>query len=89
MQVGCFSKDTLKKNKNPTQYATGGDLGRIYPEGEGDRTSLGGCRRHLKFGEKNRKSAAAALIENRQHNSPHRGLLQGCDDVASITKTAA
>ena len=55
-----------KKIKKPTQYATGGDLGRIYPEGEGDRTSLGGCQRHLKLGKKskirggggvNRKSA--------------------------------
>ena len=60
-----------KKIKNPTQYATGGDLGRIYPEGEDDRTSLGGRQRHLKF-RKNRKSAAAAaIIENRQHNSPY------------------
>ena len=50
--VGCFSKDTLKEN--PTQYATGGDLGRIYPEGEGDRTSLGGRQRHLKFGKKSK-----------------------------------
>ena len=52
--VGCFSKDTLKKIKNPTQYATGVDLGRIYPEGEGDRTSLGGCQRHLKFENKSK-----------------------------------
>ena len=31
-----------KKIKNPTQYATGVHLGRIYPEGEDDLTSLGG-----------------------------------------------
>ena len=40
------------KKKNPTQYATGGDLGRMYPEGEGDLTSLEGPQRHLKFGKK-------------------------------------
>ena len=32
-----------KKIKNPTQYATGVYLGIIYPEGENDLTSLGGC----------------------------------------------
>ena len=37
--------------KNPTQYAIGGDLGRIYPEGEDDLTNLGGPQRHLKFGK--------------------------------------
>ena len=37
--LGFFSKDTLKQNKNPTPYATGGDLGRIYPEGEDDLLS--------------------------------------------------
>ena len=31
-----------KKIKNPTQYAIGVHLGRIYPEGEDDLTSLGG-----------------------------------------------
>ena len=40
-----------KKIKNPTQYATGVDLGRLYPEGEDDWTSLGGPPRHLKFGK--------------------------------------
>ena len=40
-----------KKQKKTTQYATGGDLGRIYPEGEDDQTSLGGPQRHLKFGK--------------------------------------
>ena len=38
------------KIKNPTQYAAGGDLGRIYPEREDDLTSLAGLQRHLKFG---------------------------------------
>ena len=37
--------------KNPTQYATGGDLRRIYPEGEDDLTSLGGPQRHLNLGK--------------------------------------
>ena len=32
-----------EEEKIPTQYATGGHLGRIYPEGEVDRTGLGGC----------------------------------------------
>ena len=41
--LGCFSKDTLKKMKRPSQHATGGHLGRIYQEGEGDLSSLGGC----------------------------------------------
>ena len=40
--------------------ATGGDLGRIYPEGEDDLTSLGGRQRHLKFGKIDSESAAAA-----------------------------
>ena len=85
-----FLKRHFEKIKIPTEYATGLDLGRIYPEGEDDRTSLGGRQRHLKFG-KIQKSAAAALIKNRQHNSPYRGLLQlqGRDNVASITKAAA
>ena len=54
-QFRVFLKRHFKKKiKNPTQYATGGDLGRIYPEGEGDLTSLGGPGppRHLKFGKK-------------------------------------
>ena len=49
--LGFFSKDTLKQNKNPTPYATGGDLGRIYPEGEDDLASLRGPQRHLEFGK--------------------------------------
>ena len=48
--LGCFSKDTLKENKKPNPVRYWGDLERIYPEGEGDRTSLGGRQRHLKFG---------------------------------------
>ena len=85
-----FLKRHFEKNKNPTKYATWLDLGKIYPEGEDDRTSQGGRQRHLKFG-KSRKSVAAALIKNLQHNSPYRGLLllQGGDNVASITKAAA
>ena len=47
---GVSQKTLWKKIKNPTQYATGGDHGRIYPEGEDDRTSLGGPQMHLKFG---------------------------------------
>ena len=46
--------------KNPTQYATGWGLGRIYPEGEDDLTSLGGPPRYLKFGKIDSESAAAA-----------------------------
>ena len=45
------SNKTLWKNNNPTQYSTGGDLGRIYPEEEDDLTSLGGPQRHLNFGK--------------------------------------
>ena len=40
--LGWFSSETLEKIKIPHQYATGGHLGRIYPEGEDDLTSLGG-----------------------------------------------
>ena len=54
MTISVFLKRHFEKNKNPTQYATGGDLGRIYPEGEGDRTSLGVHQRHLKFGKKSK-----------------------------------
>ena len=44
------SQRTLCKNKNASpQHVTGGYLERAYPEGEADQTSLGGCRRHLKF----------------------------------------
>ena len=46
--VGCFSKDTLKEKKCSTPARYWG-VERAYPEGEADPTSLGGCRRHLKF----------------------------------------
>ena len=51
----------MKKIKIPTKYATGGHLGRIYPEGEDDLSSLGGWQRHLKFDKIDAvaKSAAA------------------------------
>ena len=47
--LGCFSKDTLKKIKCTPHHITGGYLGRSYPEGEADQTSLGGWHWHLKF----------------------------------------
>ena len=50
--VGCFSKDTLLKNKCTPHHATGGYLGRSYPEEEAERTSLGGPFRHF---DKNRR----------------------------------
>ena len=46
-----FLRRHFEKDKNPTQYSTGGDLGRIYPEEEDNMTSLGGPQRHLKFGK--------------------------------------
>ena len=63
-----------KKIKNPTQYATGRDHGRIHPEGEDDRTCLGGPQRHLKFGKKlkirgggvNRKSSTSRAAAGAQ-----------------------
>ena len=47
--LGCFSKDTLKKIKCTPHHITGGYLGRSYPEGEADQTSLGGWHWYLKF----------------------------------------
>ena len=37
--------------KRPPQHVTGGSLGSSYPEGNADRTSLGGWQSDLKFGE--------------------------------------
>ena len=38
-----------KKIKCPPHHLIGGYLGRSYPEGEADQTSLGGWHWHLKF----------------------------------------
>ena len=48
--------------KNPTQYAAGWGLGRIYPEGEDDLTSLGGRQRHLKFGKNGLRIGGGGVI---------------------------
>ena len=37
--------------KRPPQHVTGGYLGSSYPEGNADRTSLGGWQSDLKFGK--------------------------------------
>ena len=52
----------VKKNASP-QHVTGGYLERAYPEGEADQTSLGGCRRHLKFDKINTAAESAAVVE--------------------------
>ena len=57
-----------KKIKCPPHHITGGYLGRSYPEGEADQTSLGGCRRHLKFDKIDRAAefciGSAAVVLN-------------------------
>ena len=60
MNTRVFLKRHFER-KQKTQPSTqlGGDLGRIYPEGEDDRTSLGGPPRHLKFRKIDSESAAA------------------------------
>ena len=46
-----------------THYATGGHLGRIYPEGEDDLSSLGGWQRHLKFDKIDAAAESTAAAE--------------------------
>ena len=88
----CFSKDTLKKNKktNPVRYWGGPWENISRRRGWSDKSRRSPKALEVWKKLKNWKPAAtAALIENRQHNIPYRGLLQGRDDVASITKSAA
>ena len=51
--------------KNPTQYATGWGLGRIYPEGEDDLTSPGGPPRHLKFGKELLRIGGGVIVHSK------------------------
>ena len=48
-QEGVSQRTLWKKMKCPPHHITGGYLGRSYPEGEADQTSLRGWHWHLKF----------------------------------------
>ena len=51
MITKVFLKRHFERKKKPNPVRNWGGLGRIYPEGEGNLTSLGGRQRHLKFGK--------------------------------------
>ena len=52
VQLRVFQKrHSEKKMKRPPQHVTGGYQGSSYPEGNADRTSLGGWQSDLKFGK--------------------------------------
>ena len=56
----------FEKMKRSPQQATGGYIGSSNPQGNADRTSLGGWQRHLKFGEKNLLKIGGGVKVNRQ-----------------------
>ena len=71
------SKRTLRKKlKRSPQRATGGYLGNSNPEGNADRTSLGGWQRNLKlkFG-KNLLKIGGGVKFNRQSQGGRQKLL--------------
>ena len=49
VDIRVFLKGHFEKIKCTPHHITGGYLGRSYPEGEADQTSLGGWHWHLKF----------------------------------------
>ena len=75
--VGCFKKDTLKKIKCSPQHVTGGYLGSSYPEGNADRTSLGGWQSDLKFGKIGSGVVTMALQASIDLTEVHRVLWYG------------
>ena len=50
--------------KHSPQHVTGGYLGSSYPEGNADRTSLGGWQSDLKFGKNRRRRRDDGLLQH-------------------------